>query len=296
MLALHAKRGVESTLERVFQSTGGKLDELVFLWTGKTAGVSKQGRKTTVLMPSIDETADVSRDAYNNYIGYVLHELGHLWFTRDKPWDEALEEHGQWLGAIINGLEDPRIERRVIDSGYAPNASSLFERLLNAVLEKDGHVSPDDFKNIPFLLAIEGRRLNGYRINHPCLLTNNTWGNLLETALKKAHTATSTDRIVEISIELFLALKQEQESHQDRTEPRSDRSEASQGGDQEGLEGKGSVDSKEPSDQASNSGCLDGDMTGVREVEPNITHHIPQAGVGDRPAVIKPVFQKITYE
>ena len=296
MLALHAKRGVESTLERVFQSTGGKLDELVFLWTGKTAGVCRQGRKTTVLMPSIDETADVSRDAYNNYIGYVLHELGHLWFTKDKPWDEAREEHGQWLGSIINGLEDPRIEKKVIDSGYAPNASSLFERLLNAVLDKDGHVSPDDFKNIPFMLAIEGRRLNGYRIDHPCLLANNPWRHLLEPALKEAHTAKTTDRIVDISVKLFLALKQEQESPQSRSEPRSDRSEPPQGGDQDGTEGKGGDDGKEPSDQSSNNECLDGDMTGVREVEPNITHQIPQTGMGNRPAVVKPVFETITYE
>lgn len=296
MLALHAKRGVESTLERIFQSTGGRLDELVFLWTGKTAGVSRQNGKTTVLMPSIDETADVSRDAYNNYIGYVLHELGHLWFTRDEPWDEAREEHGQWLGSIINGLEDPRIEKKVIDSGYAPNASSLFERLLNAVLDKDGHVSPDDFKNIPFMLAIEGRRLNGYQIGHPCLLANNPWRHLLEPALKEAHTAKTTDRIVDISVKLFLALKQEQESDQDRSKPRSDRSEPPQGGDQDGTEGKGGDDGKEPSDQASNNECLDGDMTGVREVEPNITHQIPQTGMGNRPAVVKPVFETITYE
>lgn len=295
MLALHAKRGVESTLERVFQSSGNKLDHLVFMWTGQTAGVSKDGRKTIVLMPSIDETADVSRDAYNNYIGYVLHELGHLWFTTDKYWDEAREEHGQWLGSLINGLEDPRIEQEVIDSGYAPNAFSLFERLLNSIVEKDGYVSPDDFKNIPFMLALEGRRLNGYCIDHPYLMDGNPWRHLLEPALNQAHKAKSTERIVQIATELFLALKEEHRSDPPKRPQKGDQGEG-KGKDRGEGENASDQSPDQTSDQASDRSCLDGDMTGVREVEPNITHQIPKAGRGDRPAVVKPIFETITYE
>jgi hypothetical protein len=211
MLAINAKRGVESTVERVFGSTGNKFSKLQVLWTGTTAGIIFKRIGETVdakiVFPAINEGAEMKRSTFNNLIGYAIHELGHAWFTQNTPWDKARNEYGQFVGNLINGLEDPRIERKVIESGYAPNAKALFEELLNSILKKNGYVDADDLKNVPFLLAVEGRRLNGYNIDAPCIVDDAPWSADLHWALAEAQVAPNTYRIAEIAIELYKRLK-----------------------------------------------------------------------------------------
>jgi len=220
MLAYHLKRGVETTLERVYKNTGNQFKKLSFQWNGKTAGVIHTHWETKVILPSIDETKEVSQSLLNNLIGYALHELGHVWFTKTESWDAARKEYGTYVGALINGLEDPRIERCVSRSGYAPNASVLFENLVNSILTKDGLPKPDDFQNYPFLLAIEGRRLNGYSICLPSVIDQSPHAAELRWALDKAHTAKDTAAIVQIAIELYKRLQQNkpQDKPQDKPE------------------------------------------------------------------------------
>jgi hypothetical protein len=210
MLAINAKRGVESTVERVFNSTGNAFSKLQVLWTGSTAGImfkrNSVGVDAKIVFPAIDEGAEMKRSTFNNLIGYAIHELGHAWFTANDPWDKARNEHGQFVGNLINGLEDPRIERKVIESGYAPNSKALFEELLNSILKKNGYVEADDLKNVPFLLAVEGRRLNGYQVDAPSVTDLAPWSADLHWALAEAQLAPNTQRIAEIAIELFKRL------------------------------------------------------------------------------------------
>ena len=211
MLAINAKRGVESTVERVFNSTGNAFSKLQVLWTGSTAGImfkrSSIGVDAKIVFPAIDEDAEMKRSTFNNLIGYAIHELGHAWFTDNQPWDQARNDYGQFVGNLINGLEDPRIERKVIESGYAPNAKALFEELLNSILKKNGYVDADDLKNVPFLLAVEGRRLNGYHVDAPSVIDLAPWSADLHWALAEAQSAKDTKCIAEIAIELFQRLK-----------------------------------------------------------------------------------------
>jgi hypothetical protein len=265
MLALDAKRGVEATLERVFKNTGGRFNTLKITWTGRTAGVVHKGGDVSVMFPGIDETKEVDKGLFNQLIGYALHELGHVWFTTNKSWDEARDQHGAYVSALINGLEDPRIEQRVIDSGHAPNSRALFEHLLNQVLIKDGYVEPDDFKNIPFLLAVEGRRLNGYSICFPSIVNKSPYAKHLRWALKAAQSAKDTPRIVRIAIELYKRLNeqrdQEKQQQQEQGQPEesseppnSDGEGQGQGGDDQGDSGD-----SDASDGDSDAGDADGD-------------------------------------
>ena len=216
MLGIDIKRGVASTLERVFASSGNEFDKLEILWGGKTAGISfkRDGNKldAKVIFPNIDETKHVSHDVFNNLIGYALHELGHAWYTENAPWDNARRVWGDYIGKLINGLEDPRIEQRVIDSGNAPNARVLFETLTASILERDGYVEPDDKRNIPFLLAIEGRRLNGYDIPVASVVDASPWAKHIRVALRKAHTACSTEQIAKIAIELYKRIREDEKA------------------------------------------------------------------------------------
>ena len=337
MLGINVKRGVESTLERVFNNTGRQFDKLSFVWTGKTAGVLTEryggAIDAKVIFPNIDETKDVPNKVFTDLIGYALHELGHVWFTDDEPWHIARDNHGEFVSNLINGLEDPRIERRVIESGYAPNSQSLFESLIDSVLERDGYVEPDDLKNVPFLLAIEGRRLNGYPIRFPSIVDESPWAVDLHWALTEANRASNTQKIAEIAIELHKRLQQASNRKQDKPgkEGKQEGQPGKQGqdgkqGDQGGQEGQpgqpggqpGEQPGDEPGDQGNQPG-VKGDKSGdkpgkktkgkgkgsdePREVEPRsfiedtLGQHQSVADQGDypRPSVNKPIIDEILF-
>lgn len=265
MLGIDVKRGVASTLERVFNASGNRFSKLEILWSGKTAGIIHrrvgEAVNAKVLFPTLDETKVVPKETFNNLIGYALHELGHAWFTDNEPWDKAREKHGSFVSNLINGLEDPRIERLVIESGRAPNARVLFENLVNSILKRDGYVKPDDKRNIPFLLAVEGRRLNGYAIIEPSIVDASPWAADIRWALRKAQTAKNTSAIVKIAIELFKRIReQEQPKPQDQPQDGQDESQDKpQDGPEGSDEGSPSDDSKDgPEGDSDANGDADG--------------------------------------
>ena len=283
MIALEAKRGVEATLERIYKASNRDFDKLVITWSGSTAGIKTESDTTYIMFPGIDETKPVSQSMFNEFIGYALHELGHKWFTEDEPWDNARAQHGDYVGKLINGLEDPRIEQCVIDSGYAPNAAALFEFLVNQVLRKDGYVEPDDFKNIPFMLAIEGRRLNGYDLCVPSVLGASPYKVEIRWALKAAKAAKNTHRIAQIAIELYNRLKQTREKQQQQQQQEQQQQQQPGQSDQPGEPGdqpgdapqtpqNGSGDAQEPGEGvdkgSEENGSGHSEPTG-REVEPD---------------------------
>lgn len=240
MLGFKIKRGVEASVERIFKSTGREFDSLSFSWSGKTAAVSftreAHGVTARIIFPNIDDNADVPESKHHDLVGFAVHELGHVWFTENEPWDLARQYHGAFVGSLINGLEDPRIEQCVIDSGYVPNGRVLFNHVVNSVLLQDGYAQPDDFKNIPFILAIEGRRLNGYSIPFPSVLPDSPWREDLEWALHQP--ANSTADIAETAIELNRRLQekkeqQDQQDQQDQQQDQQDQQGDGQQGDQQ---------------------------------------------------------------
>jgi hypothetical protein len=200
---------------------------------------------------------------------------------------------------LINGLEDPRIELKVIESGYAPNRRALFEHLTNSVLGKSGVVEANDYKNIPYLLAIEGRRLNGYNINVPSIVDDSPYAVHLHWALQSARVAKNTQRIADIAVELYNRIKeQDKQRKQDEQEEQdddngnptdnptnpsdkpSDKQGDEEGGEEGDEEGEGG---NKPSDKPSNeqgkeegeeedgngSGHGDEGFEGGRDVEPS---------------------------
>lgn len=93
MLGFKIKRGVEASVERIFKSTGREFDSLSFSWSGKTAAVSftreSYGVTARIIFPNIDDNADVPQSKHHDLVGFAVHELGHVWFTENEPWDLA---------------------------------------------------------------------------------------------------------------------------------------------------------------------------------------------------------------
>jgi hypothetical protein len=237
----------------VFNASGNQFDKLEVLWTGRTAGIIFERGLTNcnakVIFPSIDETSQIPEHTFNNLIGYALHELGHAWYTDNRAWDRARNKHGKFVSNLINGLEDPRIERKVIESGRAPNSRALFENLLNSVLAKDGYVKPDDKQNIPFLLAVEGRRLNGYNISHASIVDDSPWAKHLHWALKKSRVAPDTATIAKIAIELFRRIREQEQGQAEQGEQGQDGQPSDGQGEGQPSDGQG-----QPSDKPSEGG------------------------------------------
>ena len=283
MLGMDVKRGITATCERVFIASGNRFENLKVLWGGKTACINyskdREGAVTaTIVLPNIDESVHIPQTQFNNSIGFVLHELGHAWFTTNYPWDNAVKDHkdGKYIGSMINGLEDPRIEQCVIDSGYAPNSAPLFHALINSMLAKNGY--PDELtkQSLPFILAVEGRRLNGYTINVPDLVSTSIYAHEINRALQLAKKAKSTREVVTIAENLYdelFPVAEESESGEEpptkgdfpvpSDEPPKGDSESGEG---EPTDGGGESDKGEPSDSKE---PLKDDGTAPLDVEPN---------------------------
>ena len=229
MLGINLKVGVEATLQRLnAHSRGRQLKDLKFVWGYHTAAISEDRQGVKVYLPHVDEAKAVPAGLLHRLVGYVCHELGHHWFTNASAWHGAANGD-QFLHGLINGLEDPRIEKAVIKSGFAGNSRNLFVGLVNHVV---GPELPTDFDNIPFILAVEGRRLNGYDILAKQTYQTTPWASDLEWALTEAHTAPDTVRITEIAIELAKRLQ-----GRENEKPNGDPGEDGEGGEQ-GQDGK----------------------------------------------------------
>ena len=244
MLGMDVKRGVTATCERVFTASGNRFEDLKVLWGGKTACINYSkdvlgAVRATIVLPNIDESKPVPQTQFNNAIGFVLHELGHAWFTSNEPWDDAVKEHkdGKYIGSMINGLEDPRIEQCVIDSGYAPNSAPLFNALINSMIAKNGYPKELTKQSLPFILCVEGRRLNGYTVNVLDLVSTSIYAHEINRALQLAKNAKSTREIVTISENLY-----------DELFPVAEEGESEEGesGDKPPTEGDFPVPSDEP--------------------------------------------------
>jgi hypothetical protein len=198
------KSEIERWTTENIELEGKPFKDISFDWTGASAGVlfNRFKKEAEFKLPILYDEQNYSETIYAKYKGYALHELGHLWFTSNKPLDKARKLHGGQIGRFINGLEDVRIEREVIKTGLVKNAQLIFEYLVNEVLEEDGYVEPDDEKNIPFMLAIEGRRRGGYAIESKTILNYSVYGYEILNALTKLDRAKNTLQATQIAIEL----------------------------------------------------------------------------------------------
>jgi len=292
MLGSDFKRGVATTLERVFNASKYTFDSLEIQWCGKGASVRfydlGNNRVSAMFMfPNVDDNAVMPTKALPKFVGMVLHELGHAWFTDNTPWDR--HNDNPTLSRLINGLEDPRIERKVIESGIAANAGPLFENLINEMMGGT-YCEPDDFGNIAFQLAVEGRRMNGYRIAVPPVYTKSRYRVAIQWALDEAHKAQSTIEIVKIAVELLRRLNElkpppspQQPTPDDTPDDAPGDSPSDGPGDGEGGEGEGDKPAGGPDEGDSNDSERPvGKEAGERPIEPDLADELrPHACAAD---------------
>jgi len=264
-----AKSALTALLEKVWLSSGNAINKLEVKFAGKNAGIRfnrDDGLSAVVILPAIDETTEVTQAFFNDLIGYVLHELGHAWFTDNEPWDDAVREHGKVLGGIVNALEDCREEQCVIRSGYADNARALFVQLANNVF-KDGFDNTM-IENVSAVIAVEGRRLNDYALIVPDLFSGCPWSEEIADALSDSRVCKNTADVVAVAVALWLKIKPEEKGDDEGDKPSDEPDEKQEGDegdkptDKEGDE-QGDNPSDKPSDKPDEpKGKDEGDTAG----------------------------------
>jgi hypothetical protein len=135
---------------------------------GATAGIRKDDRTIDLTLPFLPLDARLTREERDLWIGYVLHELGHTFFTDFTAWRMAVHDG---LHDLVNGLEDPRIEAQVLTCGVATNARALLENLTNQKLSENlaAGYTPANMAALSYTLAVYGRAALGFNIAAPAL-------------------------------------------------------------------------------------------------------------------------------
>jgi hypothetical protein len=209
MLGKDIKYGVKKWLYTTHNRSGrGKERVRVVWWEKDTAAVARSEGNRVIYFPNLVDEQDYSANLFDCYLGYALHELGHVWYTDNEPWDWVYFNQTRRLYHLVNGLEDVRIEKKIIDSGLFPNSKYLFERTINYKLWDKGYVKPNALHQMPFLVAVEGRRLNGYQIKAPSVLDRALLRREIWWGLKEARKAENTEDIVRTATELQRRLEE----------------------------------------------------------------------------------------
>lgn len=183
MNSSEAKGAIEGALERVFRAGGGGIEKVVVTW-GRPACAQKDLDRLEVGLPDLDHNKKYTVSELNHWIGFALHEVGHGLFTNFDATGKG------FVFKLLNGMEDPAIEQALINSGIAPASKSIFEQLVNHMI---GGEMPTTAKNIPFTLAVEGRRLNGYKIDAAPAQT--PWAGIVDKYVRLAQkTAATSER------------------------------------------------------------------------------------------------------
>lgn len=161
------KQAVTVTLQKTWAAARVKinLDELIVRFAGMGACMTKQaghrgGLKVMVSLPDIADNAALSDSQVDEIVAMALHELGHAFFTDASVWDKTVQRCSPdpLLHRCINAFEDVRMERAVIDSGYAAGSARLFPVLLQSLTAGCNKETFKHATNVAFAVCVDGRQ------------------------------------------------------------------------------------------------------------------------------------------
>ena len=142
--------------------------KLKVVFQGDQAGTDGE----TIYYPSMDLTGELSEDQVAIARGYADHETGHCRHTDLNKFrryaSKAFKEGKPFKKSLLNGIEDPRMEARVIRDypGARENLNATTNAVAREFLEQYRE-SPEAFEKeewyglLPVLLANMGRKHNG---------------------------------------------------------------------------------------------------------------------------------------
>lgn len=123
---------------------------------------------STVVLPGVDRTKEIDLFDARVARGYVDHEAAHNRETDfDGGWLDKAKDHSNFASAMLQGVEDVRIDRIQTDRypGSRTNIEATQQATINLFLErvKDGQIKADTDQDkhalLPFATTVAGRQL-----------------------------------------------------------------------------------------------------------------------------------------
>src|SRR4029079_650986 len=222
-----------------------------------TASVSWDAYGVRIILPVRAASSLMTQAEFEDWVSYLLHEMGHPTFTNQSDWYDAVKRK---LSRLTNATEDVRMEKALIACGVIPNAKTVLSRLISrkVVEARSTGWKPNSRREFGWTLCVLGRAANGYAINaddlawiKPQIKAGSTVETVLGWALPELDACTSTADCVALSARIMAALAVPQannppgnpgegEGNPGEGEASEGDSEASQGdGDGEASEGEG---------------------------------------------------------
>jgi len=146
------------------------------------AGSHAKTDGSTIYLPAMDQNKKLSQQQLSVARGYVDHEAGHIRYTDNKLYSDAVKEamrcDDKLMPQIMNALEDVRIER-LITKQY-PGAKTNLKATTKSVnqiyldMHKDKPEIADTLSSVGAVgITWEGRRRLGYdnALNEDCITT-----------------------------------------------------------------------------------------------------------------------------
>ena len=214
---------------------------------------------STIILPSLDLTGDVSDSTADVIRGYVDHEAGHVRHTDFKAIQSLGEEcqrtGNKLLRAIHNALEDVWLERRVIEdypgaqSNLIATSDAVNQEFLDNVPAGDARLRDDKFVSA-VALTWEGRKDYGGNTCGQCL---DLLDSELRTALRNWVSAIGGCKNTTDVIALAREVERQLKAGEHREQPQKPQGQPDTDG-QQGADGEGNSEMREPDGDASGDG------------------------------------------
>lgn len=200
---------MERNIKAIIVASGRRAAYVVARQTnGTTASITHYASEAgaihaTVNFPVLPAQHRISKDELDRWTGYFLHEVSHALWTDNHAWKKAVSEG---LHRLVNGLEDPRIERLLFKAALATNSPDIIRALIRFVAQsgeaKNGACDPNDQRNLPWVFALIGRAHLGQDIPEAATLyarLKEPMRSVVDHALDGLRASTSTMDILKIA-------------------------------------------------------------------------------------------------
>lgn len=273
ILGHELRNGIEGFAHTLCSSLG--LPSITIQWSEgiSTAGITHKG---SMVLAAVADDARINHAALVRYVGFVVHELLHRKSTDFPVLNRVTGDAYQYRRALLNAVEDARIEREAIASGLLGNIEGVMHDLLGQMVS-EALAQVQDWGNpaqYPFALAVTLRDYPGLSVPMPAQVQR-----IATVALARMPAVTTTDEARELAEWIYTQLQQmdEDEQQDDQGDQGDDQQGDEQGdeqGDQQGdqgddsegdSEGEGQGDAgqgDQPGDQGSDQGAAGDDKPG----------------------------------
>ena len=277
ILGHELRNGIEGFAHTLCASLG--LPGISVQWSESvsTAGITQRG---SMVLAAVLDDAKINRAALVRYVGFVVHELLH---RKSTDFTTVNQVYGApYRRALLNAVEDARIEREAIASGLLGNITGVLHDLLGQMTTEAIAQVQDwgDPQQYPFALAVTLRDYPGLAVPMPAQVQR-----IATIALSRMPGITSTEKARELADWIYDQLQQMDEDEdkdgqgdddEQDEQDEQDGEEGNQGDDQgdqdgqqqgdQGGQGSGNGDDEQTQEGAENS--AQGDEQGEGEGKP----------------------------